>query len=439
MGSPESEMQRETDEVQHNVTVSNFYIGRYEVTQKQYEKVMGENPSNFKGDNLPVENVSWYDAIEFCNKLSQNEGLTPVYTIDGDNDGWDRSANGYRLPTEAEWEYAARAGTTTPFNTEDSISDEEANYYGHYPYGIEENYFSQENLETEPGEYRQTTVEVDSFSPNKWGLYNTHGNVAEWCFDYYGAYDLENTTNPSGPTTGTLRINRGGGWNDYAKHLRCAYRASTTPDQKMNNIGFRLARNGESGTQTSNENQSNNQEVAQAQNNATNTNAEENQNTEGTGKALVVYFSHTGNTENVANFIHEAVGGDIVKLETEEPYTDNYNDLLDIAQEEKRENARPALSTKIDNIEQYDTIFLGYPIWWGDMPMALYTFLDEYDLSGKTIAPFVTSGGSGLSGTPSNIQEEEPNATVTEGLSVRDTNSENSQNQVNEWLSEIGF
>lgn len=144
MGSPESEMQRETDEVQHNVTVSNFYIGRYEVTQKQYEEVMGENPSNFKGDNLPVENVSWYDAIDFCNKLSQNEGLTPVYTIDGDNVGWDRSANGYRLPTEAEWEYAARAGTTTPFNTEDSISDEEANYYGHYPYGIEENYFSQE-------------------------------------------------------------------------------------------------------------------------------------------------------------------------------------------------------------------------------------------------------------------------------------------------------
>ncbi len=205
-------------------------------------------------------------------------------------------------------------------------------------------------------------------------------------------------------------------------------------------VGINVAGNNKSSeTQTSNENQSNNQEVAQTQNNATNTNTEENQNTQGTGKALVVYFSHTGNTENVANFIHEAVGGDIVKLETEEPYTDNYNDLLDIAQEEKRENARPALSTKIDNIEQYDTIFLGYPIWWGDMPMALYTFLDEYDLSGKTIAPFVTSGGSGLSGTPSNIQDEEPNATVTEGLSVRDTNSGNSQNAVNNWLSEIGF
>ena len=208
-------------------------------------------------------------------------------------------------------------------------------------------------------------------------------------------------------------------------------------------VGINLAGNNESTNtvqnQASSENQEDNQEVGQVANNETNTNTEENQNNQENGNVLVVYFSHTGNTENVANFIHEAVGGDIVKLETEEPYTDNYNDLLDIAQEEKNENARPALSTKIDNIDQYDTIFLGYPIWWGDMPMAIYTFLDEYDLSGKTIAPFVTSGGSGLSGTPGDIEDEEPNATVTEGLSVRDSNSENSQSAVNEWLSEIGF
>ena len=210
-------------------------------------------------------------------------------------------------------------------------------------------------------------------------------------------------------------------------------------------VGINLAGNNENTNtvqnQASSENQEDNQEVGQVANNETNTNTEENQNNQenGNGNVLVVYFSHTGNTENVANFIHEAVGGDIVKLETEEPYTDNYNDLLDIAQEEQRENARPALSTKIDSIDQYDTIFLGYPIWWGDMPMAIYTFLDEYDLSGKTIAPFVTSGGSGLSGTPGDIEDEEPNATVTEGLSVRDGNSENSQSAVNEWLSEIGF
>lgn len=193
-------------------------------------------------------------------------------------------------------------------------------------------------------------------------------------------------------------------------------------------VGINLAGNNESTNtlqnQASSEEQEENQEVGQAQNNE---------------NVLVVYFSHTGNTETVANFIHEAVGGDIVKLETEEQYTDNYNDLLDIAQEEQNENARPALSTKINNIEDYDTIFLGYPIWWGDMPMALYTFLDEYDLSGKTIAPFTTSGGSGLSGTPSNIADEEPNATVTEGLSIRDNNVESSQREVNEWLSEIGF
>ena len=209
-------------------------------------------------------------------------------------------------------------------------------------------------------------------------------------------------------------------------------------------VGINLSRNNEETNTVQNEANSGNElengEVAETQNySEENTQVAQDNQEEEVGKALVLYFSHTGNTENVANFIHEAVGGDIIKLETEEPYTDNYDELLDIAQEEKNENARPALSTKIDNIDEYDTIFLGYPIWWGDMPMAIYTFLDEYDLSGKTIAPFVTSGGSGLSGTPQEIQDEEPDANVTEGLSVRDTNSADSQNEVNEWLSEIGF
>lgn len=208
-------------------------------------------------------------------------------------------------------------------------------------------------------------------------------------------------------------------------------------------VGINLARNNENTStvqnQASGENQEENQGVGQVTNNKTNVEQNQNSQENKNGNVLVVYFSHTGNTENVANFIHEAVGGDIIKLETEEQYTDNYNDLLDIAQEEQNDNARPALSTQIDNIDNYDTIFLGYPIWWGDMPMALYTFLDEYDLSGKTIAPFTTSGGSGLSGTPSNIEDEEPNATVTEGLSVRDSSSKNSQSAVNEWLSKIGF
>lgn len=163
-----------------------------------------------------------------------------------------------------------------------------------------------------------------------------------------------------------------------------------------------------------------------------------NEATEGSN-ILVLYFSMSGNTETVANFIHDEVGGDIIKLETVETYPEDYNDLVDYAQEEQRDNARPELSTTIENINQYDTIFLGYPNWWGDMPMPIYTFLDNYDLSGKTIAPFITHGGSGLSGTPENIQEEEPNATVTEGLAVYGDDAENSQSDVRDWLSSIGY
>lgn len=152
MGSPEIENWRGKDETLHSVTVSDFYMSRFEITQAEYEKIIGSNPSNFNGENLPVENVSWLDAVRFCNARSESENLTPAYSIDGGNVIWDRSADGYRLPTEAEWEYACRAGTVTPFNTETSISAEEANYYGHYPYEIEENYFSQGNLDTKPGE-----------------------------------------------------------------------------------------------------------------------------------------------------------------------------------------------------------------------------------------------------------------------------------------------
>lgn len=192
--------------------------------------------------------------------------------------------------------------------------------------------------------------------------------------------------------------------------------------------------NQENANTTSNVQSSNTQNVVNVNNDENNNNP-----TTHTGNVLVLYFSQSGNTEAVANFIHDAVGGDIVKLETETPYPSDYDELVDYAQEEQRENARPALSTRIDNIDEYDTIFLGYPNWWGDMPMPIYTFLDEYDLSGKTIAPFITHGGSGLSGTPENIKEEEPNATVTEGLAVSGSSSRNSQSTVNNWLSQIGF
>lgn len=154
---------------------------------------------------------------------------------------------------------------------------------------------------------------------------------------------------------------------------------------------------------------------------------------------LILYFSMSGNTEAVANIIHDEVGGDIIRLETVQTYPEDYDDLVDYAQEEQQDNARPELSTTIENMEEYDTIFLGYPNWWGDIPMPIYTFLDNYDLSGKTIAPFITHGGSGLSGTPKNIQEEEPDATVTEGLSIYGDEVENSQSDVRDWLNSIGY
>ena len=170
-----------------------------------------------------------------------------------------------------------------------------------------------------------------------------------------------------------------------------------------------------------------------------NSNQENKTETTKSGKILVLYFSQSGNTEAVANIIHNEVGGDIVKLETTQTYPSNYNELVDYAQKEQKQNARPELKTKINNIDQYDTIFLGYPNWWADMPMPLYTFLDEYDLSGKTIAPFITHGGSGLSGTPNKIKKEEPNAIVTEGLAVSGSSAKNSQSAVKNWISKINI
>lgn len=236
MGSPENEFEHQKDEQQHKVRVNDFLMSRYEVTQADFEAVMSFNPSSHKGQNLPVENVSWFDAVRFCNELSRQNGLTPVYDIE-DNQGrpsvsFNQKANGYRLPTEAEWEYAARAGTQTPFSTGENINSDQANYYGTYPY------------KDRPSElYRGETIQVGSFQPNAWGLYDMHGNVWEWCWDRYGAYSVNSDNNPTGAESGRYRVNRGGGFNDFGKHLRSAYRAAHNPENKTFNIGIRLVRN----------------------------------------------------------------------------------------------------------------------------------------------------------------------------------------------------
>jgi formylglycine-generating enzyme required for sulfatase activity len=236
MGSPASEPQRgDYEGPQRQVTESAFYIGKYQVTQIEYEELMGTNPSSFKGPNLPVERVTWFDAVEYCNKRSQQEELTPAYTISGTGNDrsviWNQYANGYRLPTEAEWEYACRAGTITPFSTGNNITTNQANYDGNYPY----------NNNTR-GRWEERTTNVGSFLANAWGLYDMHGNVFEWCWDWYGIYTSGPQTDPSGADAGSYRVLRGGSWYDNGQYIRSANRNSSSPALRSHSVGFRLVR-----------------------------------------------------------------------------------------------------------------------------------------------------------------------------------------------------
>ncbi|MDR0525959.1 MAG: SUMF1/EgtB/PvdO family nonheme iron enzyme [Spirochaetaceae bacterium] len=247
MGSPLSEPQRNADELRHQVIIGGFYMGKYEVTQQEYEEVMGTLPPvRFRGPNMPVENVSWYDAIEYCNRRSEAEGFTPAYSIDPTrSDGnnlsgddlirwvvtWNTEADGYRLPTEAEWEYACRAGTAGPFSTGMVITPLLANYDGNYPYN------------TNPkGVYRDKTTGVGSFPPNAWGLHDMHGNVREWCWDWYAGYGPGSQSNSTGPGSGGARIIRGGSWYTEGRDLRSARRDSLTPSFLSADLGFRVVR-----------------------------------------------------------------------------------------------------------------------------------------------------------------------------------------------------
>lgn len=167
--------------------------------------------------------------------------------------------------------------------------------------------------------------------------------------------------------------------------------------------------------------------------------APESEATQTGSKSLVVCFSWSGNTENVAKSIQSQTDSDIFEIVPATPYSDDYDAVVDLAQAEQSEDARPAIADSIENIADYDVIYVGYPNWWGDMPMILYTFFDSYDFSGKTVAPFCTSGGSGLSDTVNAIKELEPNAAVTEGLHIGSSASSNPDDAVSEWLSEIGL
>jgi uncharacterized protein (TIGR02996 family) len=215
MGSPPTEKERNDDETQHRVTLTKgYFLAVYPVTQAQWQKVMGNNPSDFKGDDLPVEQVSWEDCREFCQKLSERDGKQ------------------YRLPTEAHWEYACRAGTTTPFYFGETISTDQANYNGDDVYGA-----------GKEGEYRYKSTPVGSFPPNAWGLYDLHGNVEEWCACWaYRIRDYEtgDITDPVGPSSGEYRMLRGGSWYQIPSKCRSAYRCKASPGYRHQLVGFRL-------------------------------------------------------------------------------------------------------------------------------------------------------------------------------------------------------
>lgn len=210
MGSQEEEIGRKENELPHEVTISkSFYLGVYEVNQDEYEKVMGKNPSHFKGRMLPVEKVSWDDAVSFCKALSE----LPA-----------ERANGrvYRLPTEAEWEYACRAASITSY-----CFGDDAESLGEYAW-FEEN----AEFKTHP---------VGLKKPNRWGLYDMHGNVWEWCVDWCTDYPSGEAADPNGPSEGSTHVRRGSCWFFVAKYCRSAMRDAGVPSLRAADIGFRVA------------------------------------------------------------------------------------------------------------------------------------------------------------------------------------------------------
>jgi len=233
MGSPATEARRASEEYQHRVLITKpYWLGAYQVTQAEFARVIHENPSYFshtgKGrdrvvdldtEGLPVEEVSWDDAIEFCARLSSAPEESKLGIT-------------YRLPTEAEWEYACRASTRTPFHFGSSLAGMEANCDGTEPYGSELK-----------GRFLDRPTTVGSYGANAYGLHDMHGNVWEWCQDWYSvsAYERSRLTDPKGPSGGTCRVARGGGWNTPARFCRAACREWYSPSRRFGHLGFRVA------------------------------------------------------------------------------------------------------------------------------------------------------------------------------------------------------
>ncbi|MCL1815129.1 MAG: formylglycine-generating enzyme family protein [Treponema sp.] len=217
----------------HETTVHPFLISQNLVTQELYTSVMNENPSFFKGDNLPVDSVSWFDAVQFCNALSARFGLAPAYIIEGENVRWNRESKGYRLPTETEWEFAARGGRLGG------------------PGPLEKVSFAGGNEEANPQDYcwfslnsRATTRPVGEKLPNQLGIFDMSGNVWEWCWDWYSDYPAGPVNDYIGPAEGKQRIYRGGSYMNNLNQLRTTFRIWDAPFLKVRSLGFRIAQNG---------------------------------------------------------------------------------------------------------------------------------------------------------------------------------------------------
>ncbi|MCB5234350.1 MAG: formylglycine-generating enzyme family protein [Candidatus Cloacimonetes bacterium] len=209
----------------HEVSLSSFWIGKYEVTQAEWKQIMEFNPSGFTGDMLPANNISWYMATEFCNKLSLKEGLSPCYSGSGVDIICDFAADGYRLPTEAEWEYAARGGKQSEgYKYAGSDSAEEVAWFSN-------------NAEDQ-------IYPVGQKKPNELGLYDMHGNVSEWCWDWYNSSYYEDSPkhNPQGESSGGYRVIRGGSWNSEDIDNSVSSRDNSFPEMESSTAGFRLVR-----------------------------------------------------------------------------------------------------------------------------------------------------------------------------------------------------